>query len=123
MRSALAPTLSHPMGEGDYRTHPCTRVLAARTACCFALLKPSKTFRESQRDSVSKPRVASSASYPGNGGQLTSNPSGVCASSLNDRPHPHSGLETLRFDTQGSAFRATLGFESESLWDSHRRSN
>ena len=45
------------------------------------------------------------------------NPNGVAAQRWKGDTTP-LGLKILRAATQGSSFLATLGFESESLWDS-----
>jgi hypothetical protein len=76
---------------------------------------------QSQRDCVLQPRVASSELPWERGVQKASNPNGVAASSDDWRPQPRWGWRLLVQFTQGSSLLATLGFETESLWDSSAR--
>ena len=80
--------------------------------------------RESQRDSVPKPRVAESARLPWDTRRHSSQPRRGCV-------HPRAtnrlnpvGIEIVFTPvSQGSSFLATLGFEPESRWDSATKTN
>jgi hypothetical protein len=81
---------------------------------------PHKSYRragESQRDSVSKPRVASRELPWEKGVHTAANPNGVAASSEDRRPQPRWGWRHLAQFTQGSSLLATLGWRTQSLWD------
>src|SRR6266568_5911840 len=72
--------------------------------------------RQSQRDCVVQPRVARNE-LPWVPGRVAFNPNGV-APPLCCRAVTPLGLFAFGHVSQGSSFLATLGFESESLWDS-----
>ena len=85
--------------------------------------------RESQRDSVPKPRVAESARLPWDTCRHASQPRRGCVHPRVTNRHNPVGVEILFIPvSQGSsclspslrygAARATLGFEPESRWDS-----
>ena len=71
----------------------------------------------SQRDCVLQPRVAESARLPWVSVRAIFNPNGV-ASPLHHRATTPLGLADTPCFSQGSSRLATLGFGTESLWDS-----
>ena len=71
---------------------------------------------QSQRDCVCQPRVARNE-LPWVAADSDSNPNGV-ASRFHGVAATPLGFFALAAMTQGSSFLATLGFRSESLWDS-----
>ena len=71
---------------------------------------------ESQRDSVSKPRVASSE-LPWEREAAAANPNGVAASGPRLKPQPRWGCSLLAQFTEGSSLLATLGWRTQSLRD------
>src|SRR3989442_14355969 len=71
---------------------------------------------ESQRDSGLKPRVARHE-LPWGIEAKTNNPNGVAALRRKRDTTP-LGLNSIGFRTQGSSFLATLGWKTQSLWDS-----
>jgi len=73
---------------------------------------------QSQRDCVLQPRVAESARLPWEEGPVAVNPKGVAASGEARWSQPLWGRGLRTMFTQGSSRLATLGFETESLWDS-----
>ena len=73
---------------------------------------------QSQRDCILQPRVAESARLPWEEGSLAVNPNGVAASGEVRWSQPLWGWGLRTMVTQGSSRLATLGFETESLWDS-----
>ena len=70
---------------------------------------------ESQRDSSLKPRVARNE-LPWEEWSHDHNPNGVAARRGESWCNP-VGVEIIRTVTQGSSFLATLGYETQSLWD------
>jgi hypothetical protein len=70
---------------------------------------------ESQRDSGLQPRVARNE-LPWESESQTHNPNGVAARRGESWRNP-VGVEIIRTATQGSSFLATLGYETQSLWD------
>src|SRR5688572_5529736 len=71
---------------------------------------------ESQRDSVTQPRVARNE-LPWVVGAKRNNPNGVAASTPKPGATP-LGLKSWRISTQGSSSLATLGWQPQSLRDS-----
>jgi hypothetical protein len=53
----------------------------------------------------------------GNVSQNNINPNGVASAISNNVPQPRWGCEPSKHETQGSSFLATLGCETQSLWD------
>ena len=76
----------------------------------------SSALRQSQRDCVIQPRVARHE-LPWVAGRLVFNPNGVASRFLGRAATP-LGLISFATFSQGSSFLATLGFWTESLWDS-----
>jgi len=70
---------------------------------------------ESQRDSDPKPKVARNE-LPWETRAEADNPNGVAARRRKHDTTP-LGLKTIRHETQGSSFLATLGWKTQSLWD------
>ena len=70
---------------------------------------------DSQRDSGLKPRVARHE-LPWDIAASANNPNGVAATRCKRDATP-LGLESLPAATQGSSFLATLGWQTQSLWD------
>ena len=73
--------------------------------------------RQSQRDCVLQPRVAESARLPWVRVRAIFNPNGVVPPDRHRATTPLGLADTTRF-SQGSSRLATLGFVTESLWDS-----
>ena len=72
---------------------------------------------QSQRDCVLQPRVAESARLPWVSARAIFNPNGVVSPVRHQDATPLGLADTARF-SQGSSRLATLGFRTESLWDS-----
>ena len=81
----------------------------------FGLMPFGDSGAESQRDSGSKPRVARNE-LPWETRQKADNPNGVAARPRKRDATP-MGLKPHRAATQGSSFLATLGWQTQSLWD------
>src|SRR6266496_1526901 len=71
---------------------------------------------ESQKDSSAKPRVAKNE-LPWEKCVEATNPNGVAVLRRKPAATP-SGLKSMRQATQGSSFLATLGWRTQSRWDS-----
>ena len=94
----------------------------------IATVHLKKSQAESQRDSVSKPRVATQE-LPWENAPRINNPNGVAAQRNKFDTTP-LGLKTIPTETQGSsclppslrsgAARATLGWRTQSRWDCRR---
>jgi len=92
------------------------RIFRARPAPYGTTERP--VVLQSQRDCVLQPRVAESARLPWEECFVAANPNGVAASGEARWSQPLWGWGLRAMFTQGSSRLATLGFETESLWDS-----
>src|SRR6266849_1219313 len=88
----------------------------------FALMACASRWGQSRRDCAPQPRDARNE-LPWEIVCAGLQPQRGCSRVGNPRPQPRWGwLDPMRW-TQGSSFLATLGFESESLWDSRNRAS
>ena len=121
--------MSFPGQKADVREHADNRREILAKGCrshespCHHSRLPATRYRmacESQRDSETKPRVGAQR-LPWGHRAVRPNPNGVTSGHRSTRPQPRWGCHLLASVSQGSSCLATLGFETESLWDSAKQ--